>query len=425
MTKLFNANNQFIEYMKISLVSDKNQIIANIKTIEKYLMGDSDNDFDIMAKHISHGRVFIAYKIDGDFHFAPSRFIGYANNTLERHKQNLDKHGTITTQQITRILGHSNIYSQELEDAYKTYCFWLGKQPSKNNRSYWCLEDEIPWESGNSHFFEGGRKLVTHMKIERNSKVVAEAKSIFKRNHNNELYCEICGFKSTLIRYESDVTEEELLAKVQELNADSDVDGFIVQLPLPAHISEQKVIETIDYRKDVDGFHPINVGRLSIGLPCYISATPNGIMELLRRYQIETKGKKCVILGRSNIVGKPMAMLMMQKACPGDATVTVCHSRSKDLVKECQEADILIAAMGQPNFVTADMVKEGAVVIDVGTTRVPDATKKSGFKLTGDVKFDEVAPKCSYITPVPGGVGPMTIVSLMKNTLLAGKKAIY
>ena len=234
--------------------------------------------------------------------------------------------------------------------------------------------------------------------------------------------CEVCGFKSTLIRYESDVTEEELLAKVQELNADPDVDGFIVQLPLPAHISEQKVIETIDYRKDVDGFHPINVGRLSIGLPCYISATPNGIMELLRRYQIETKGKKCVILGRSNIVGKPMAML---KACPGDATVTVCHSRSKNLVKECQEADILIAAMGQPNFVTADMVKEGAVVIDVGTTRVPDATRKSGFKLTGDVKFDEVAPKCSYITPVPGGVGPMTIVSLMKNTLLAGKKAIY
>lgn len=176
--------------MKISLVLDKNQIIANIKTIEKYLMGDSDNDFDIMAKHISHGRVFIAYKFDGDFHFAPSRFICYANNTLEQHKQNPDKHGTITTQQITRILGHSNIYSQELEDAYMTYCFWLGKQPSKINRSYWCLEDEIPWESGNNHFFEGGRKLVTHMKIERNSKVVAEAKSIFKRKHNNELYCE-------------------------------------------------------------------------------------------------------------------------------------------------------------------------------------------------------------------------------------------
>lgn len=237
--------------------------------------------------------------------------------------------------------------------------------------------------------------------------------------------CETCGFKSSLIRYENDVTEEVLLAKVRELNEDEDVDGFIVQLPLPKHISEQKVIETIDYRKDVDGFHPINVGRMSIGLPCYVSATPNGILELLKRYNIETSGKKCVVLGRSNIVGKPMASLMMQKAYPGDATVTVCHSRSKDLVKECQEADIIIAALGHPNFVKAEMVKEGAVVIDVGTTRVPDATRKSGFKLTGDVLFDEVAPKCSYITPVPGGVGPMTIVSLMKNTLLAGKKAIY
>ena len=211
----------------------------------------------------------------------------------------------------------------------------------------------------------------------------------------------------------------------RELNENADIDGFIVQLPLPKHISEQKVIETIDYRKDVDGFHPINVGRMSIGLPCYISATPNGILELLKRYHIETQGKKCVVLGRSNIVGKPMAMLMMQKSYPGDATVTVCHSRSRDLVKECREADIIIAAMGQPNFVKADMVKEGAVVIDVGTTRVPDASKKSGFKLTGDVKFDEVSPKCSFITPVPGGVGPMTIVSLMRNTLLAGKKAIY
>ena len=237
--------------------------------------------------------------------------------------------------------------------------------------------------------------------------------------------CEECGFRSTLVRYDVDVTEDELLAKVRELNADSDVDGFIVHFPLPKHISEQKVIETIDYRKDVDGFHPINVGRLSIGLPCYVSATPNGIMELLRRYQIETQGKKCVVLGRSNIVGKPMAMLMMQKAYPGDATVTVCHSRSKTLVQECREADIIIAALGQPGFVKADMVKEGAVVIDVGTTRVPDATRKSGFRLSGDVLFDEVAPKCSFITPVPGGVGPMTIVSLMKNTLLAGKKAIY
>ena len=237
--------------------------------------------------------------------------------------------------------------------------------------------------------------------------------------------CEVCGFTSSLIRFESDVTEETLLAEIERLNQDADVDGFIVQLPLPRHINEQRIIEAIDYRKDVDGFHPINVGRLSIGLPCFVSATPNGILQLLKRYNIETSGKKCVILGRSNIVGKPMATLMMQKAYPGDATVTVCHSRSKDLVKECQEADILIAAMGQPNFVTADMVKEGAVVIDVGTTRVPDATRKSGFKLTGDVKFDEVAPKCSYITPVPGGVGPMTIVSLMMNTLLAGTKAVY
>ena len=237
--------------------------------------------------------------------------------------------------------------------------------------------------------------------------------------------CEVCGFTSSLIRFESDVTEETLLAEIERLNQDTDVDGFIVQHPLPRHINEQRIIEAIDYRKDVDGFHPINVGRLSIGLPCFVSATPNGILQLLKRYNIETSGKKCVILGRSNIVGKPMATLMMQKAYPGDATVTVCHSRSKDLVKECREADILIAAMGQPNFVTADMVKEGAVVIDVGTTRVPDATRKSGFKLTGDVKFDEVAPKCSYITPVPGGVGPMTIVSLMMNTLLAGTKAVY
>ncbi len=242
---------------------------------------------------------------------------------------------------------------------------------------------------------------------------------------NKVIACEECGFKSTLIRFEDNITEEELLAKVKELNDDDDVDGFIVQLPLPKHISEQKIIEAIDYRKDVDGFHPINVGRMSIGLPCYISATPNGIMELLKRYNIETKGKKCVVLGRSNIVGKPMAQLMMQKAYPGDATVTVCHSHTKDIKKECLDADIIIAAIGQPNFLTGDMLKKGAVVIDVGTTRVPDASKKSGFRLNGDVKFDEVAPKCSYITPVPGGVGPMTICSLMKNTLAAGKKEYY
>lgn len=237
--------------------------------------------------------------------------------------------------------------------------------------------------------------------------------------------CEECGFKSSLIRYEDNVTEEELLQKVQELNLDKDVDGFIVQLPLPKHISEQKVIESIDYKKDVDGFHPINVGRLSIGLPCYISATPNGIMELLRRYNIETSGKKCVVLGRSNIVGKPMASLMMQKSNPGNATVTICHSRTKDIAAECRTADIIIAALGQPEFVKEDMVKEGAVIIDVGTTRLPSTKTKSGFKLHGDVDFDNVVHKCSYITPVPGGVGPMTIVSLMRNTLLAGKKAIY
>lgn len=242
---------------------------------------------------------------------------------------------------------------------------------------------------------------------------------------NKVLACEACGFKSTLIRYEDDITEEELLAKVEELNNDADVDGFIVQLPLPKHISEQKIIEAIDYKKDVDGFHPINVGRMSIGLPCYVSATPNGILELLKRYNIETSGKKCVVIGRSNIVGKPMAQLMMQKRYPGDTTVTVCHSHTSNIKEECLNADIIIAAIGIPNFVTADMVKEGAVVIDVGTTRVPDETRKSGYRLNGDVCFDEVAPKCAYITPVPGGVGPMTICSLMKNTLSAGKKEFY
>ncbi|MDR1455737.1 MAG: bifunctional methylenetetrahydrofolate dehydrogenase/methenyltetrahydrofolate cyclohydrolase FolD [Tannerella sp.] len=237
--------------------------------------------------------------------------------------------------------------------------------------------------------------------------------------------CEEIGFRSTLIRYETDVTEEELLRRVDELNRDVDVDGFIVQLPLPAHISEQKVIEAIDYRKDVDGFHPVNVGRMSLGLPCFKSATPAGILELLKRYRIETVGKHCVVLGRSNIVGKPVAMLMMQKGYPGDCTVTVCHSRSENLKERCLSADILIVALGVPEFLKADMVKEGAVVIDVGTTRLPSSATKSGYKLTGDVCFGEVAPKCSYITPVPGGVGPMTIISLMRNTLLAGKKEIF
>ena len=241
---------------------------------------------------------------------------------------------------------------------------------------------------------------------------------------NKVLACEACGFKSTLIRYEDDITEEELLSCVEKLNNDADIDGFIVQLPLPKHIDEQKIIEAIDYRKDVDGFHPVNVGRMAIGLPCFISATPLGIITLLKRYGIETSGKKCVILGRSNIVGKPMAQLMMQKQY-GDSTVTVCHSHSKNLKEECRKADIIIAAIGSPDFVKADMVKPGAVIVDVGTTRVPDSTRKSGFRLNGDVKFDEVSPLCSYITPVPGGVGPMTICSLMKNTLAAGKKEYY
>lgn len=235
--------------------------------------------------------------------------------------------------------------------------------------------------------------------------------------------CEEVGFKSSLIRYEVDVTEEELLNRIQELNQDKDLDGFIVQLPLPDHIPEQKVIEAIDPKKDVDGFHAVNVGRMVIGLPSFISATPFGIMELLKRYKIEIKGKNCVVLGRSQIVGRPLSVLLSQKGI--DATVTVVHSRTKEIGKICAEADILIAALGSPGFVTADMVKEGAVVIDVGTTRVPSTETKSGFRLKGDVNFDEVAPKCSFITPVPGGVGPMTRVSLLYNTLLASKKTIY
>ena len=231
---------------------------------------------------------------------------------------------------------------------------------------------------------------------------------------NKVLACEACGFKSTLIRYEDDITEDELLACVDRLNKDADVDGFIVQLPLPKHIDEQKIIEAIDYRKDVDGFHPVNVGRMAIGLPCFISATPLGIVTLLRRYGIETSGKKCVVLGRSNIVGKPMAQLMMQKQY-GDSTVTVCHSHSANLKEECREADIIIAAIGRPDFVTADMVKEGAVVIDVAMNRDENG------KLCGDVDFTAVEPKASYITPVPGGVGPMTRALLMRNILTAAQ----
>ena len=233
--------------------------------------------------------------------------------------------------------------------------------------------------------------------------------------------CSELGFRSTLIRFEEEVTEARLLETIEKLNHDDDVHGFIVQLPLPKHINEQRIIEAVDPRKDVDGFHPINVGRMSIGLPCFVSATPQGIIELLKRYKVDTQGKHCVVLGRSNIVGKPMAQLLLHKGNPGDCTVTVCHSRTPNIKELCLEADIIVAALGVPEFLKADMVRPGAVIIDVGTTRVPDASKKSGFRLSGDVAFDEVAPKASYITPVPGGVGPMTIVSLMLNTLQAAR----
>lgn len=234
--------------------------------------------------------------------------------------------------------------------------------------------------------------------------------------------CQEVGFRSSLVRFEDDVTEEELLGKIEELNNDPEIDGFIVQLPLPKHIPEQKIIEAISPDKDVDGFHPENVGRMVIGLPCFLSATPYGIVELLKRYQIPTSGKNCVIVGRSNIVGRPLSILMSQKGI--NATVTVAHSQTKNLDKVCAEADILIAALGSPGFIKANMVKEGAVVIDVGTTRVDAPETKSGFRLKGDVQFDQVAQKCSYITPVPGGVGPMTRVSLLQNTLLAVKNKL-
>lgn len=233
--------------------------------------------------------------------------------------------------------------------------------------------------------------------------------------------CREVGFKGTELRYSADITEEQVLAVVDKLNRDADVDGYIVQLPLPEHISEEKVLQAIDPDKDVDGFHPCNVGKMVTGLPAYLPATPAGIVELLKRYDIETRGKHCVVIGRSNIVGTPMAVLMSRKDKHADCTVTLCHSRTPDIREFTLQADILVVALGKPHFVTADMVKEGAVVIDVGIHRLPSDKTKSGFRLVGDVDFDAVAPKCSYITPVPGGVGPMTIVSLLQNTLKACK----
>lgn len=237
--------------------------------------------------------------------------------------------------------------------------------------------------------------------------------------------CEEIGFKSTLIRRDDSITEDELLQVIKQLNEDEDIDGFIVQLPLPQQINVEKVIESIEPRKDVDGFHPINIGRMAKGLPAYISATPFGVLELIKRYNIETAGKHCVVVGRSQIVGLPMSILMQRNTYPGNCTVSLVHSRTQNLAEITRQADILIAALGKPEFITADMVKEGAVVIDVGLTRIIDKTKKSGFALKGDVKFDEVAPKSSYITPVPGGVGLMTVAALMYNTLLSARREIY
>ncbi|MCX6318544.1 MAG: bifunctional methylenetetrahydrofolate dehydrogenase/methenyltetrahydrofolate cyclohydrolase FolD [Bacteroidetes bacterium] len=228
--------------------------------------------------------------------------------------------------------------------------------------------------------------------------------------------CEEVGFKSTLIRFEDTISEMKLLEKIQELNTDPDVDGILVQLPLPKHISDDEVINAIDPEKDVDGFHPVNAGKMMQGVPCFVPATPHGIMLLLEHYKVDTKGKHAVVVGRSNIVGRPMSILLSSNSNPGNCTVTVCHSQTKDIKSFCLQADIIVAALGKTEFITADMVKEGAVVIDVGITRVEDAAKKSGFKLKGDVAFDTVAPRCSWITPVPGGVGPMTIAALMKNT---------
>jgi len=237
--------------------------------------------------------------------------------------------------------------------------------------------------------------------------------------------CEKVGFNSTLVRLPENTTEQELLDKIIELNNNDDIDGYIIQLPLPKHIKEHNIIGAIDPKKDVDGFHPQSIGRMTLNLPTYLPATPFGIVQLLDRYEIETAGKHCVVVGRSNIVGSPMSILMARNAAPGNCTVTLTHSRTPDLKEFTLKADILIVALGKPEFITADMVKEGAVVIDVGITRMPSDKTKSGFKLFGDVKYDEVAPKCSFITPVPGGVGPMTIASLLMNTLKASKKEIY
>ncbi|MGR3812325.1 bifunctional 5,10-methylenetetrahydrofolate dehydrogenase/5,10-methenyltetrahydrofolate cyclohydrolase [Jiulongibacter sp. NS-SX5] len=275
-------------------------------------------------------------------------------------------------------------------------------------------------------------KLEVDKIIEEGGKIPHLAAVLVGDNGASETYvaskiksCEQIGFKSTLVRRDANATEEEVLDIIDELNKDEDIDGFIVQLPLPDHINVDKVIEAIDPKKDVDGFHPINIGRMAKGLPAYVSATPYGVLELMKRYDIETSGKHCVVVGRSQIVGLPMSILMQRNAYPGNCTVTLTHSRTKNLKEITLQADILVAALGKPEFITSDMVKEGAVIIDVGLTRVEDSSKKRGFALKGDVKFEEVCEKSSFITPVPGGVGLMTVASLMYNTLLASKGEIY
>ena len=279
------------------------------------------------------------------------------------------------------------------------------------------------------------RKEIAHQVSsiqQQGSKVPHLAAILVGNNPASEAYvrnkvkdCEVVGFGSTLVRFDTDVTEEELLAKVEEINQNDDIDGLIVQLPLPDHITSEKVTFAIRPEKDVDGFHPINVGRMAKGLPAFIAATPLGIMQLLERYEIPTEGKRCVVIGRSDIVGTPMSLLMSRKGYPGNCTVTVCHSRTQNMAEITRQADILIAAIGRPRYVTSDMVKEGAVVIDVGINRVEDASRKSGYRLVGDVDFDAVAERCSFITPVPGGVGPMTRAALLYNTLLAAKREVY
>jgi methylenetetrahydrofolate dehydrogenase (NADP+)/methenyltetrahydrofolate cyclohydrolase len=269
-------------------------------------------------------------------------------------------------------------------------------------------------------------KLKVAQRVAEGRKVPHLAAILVGSNGASETYvaskvrtCEEIGYKSTLIRLDETISEHKLLSKIQELNDDTSIDGILVQLPLPSHISDEKIINAIDASKDVDGFHPVSVGKMVQGLPTFVPATPHGVMLILEHYQIPTKGKHAVVIGRSNIVGRPMSILLSANTYPGNCTVTICHSHTPNLKEICREADILVAALGRPEFVTADMVKEGAVVIDVGITRVEDASKKKGYSIKGDVKFDEVAPRCSFITPVPGGVGPMTIAALMNNTFRA------